>query len=254
MGGRPAAFSFVAARNGVGERDNGRATSWQIPQFTRGPRRGGRAAAQGPPTSVGAAHCLIHPCRFPVLDAARGALAAGGEREAREGRACPACLPSALCPRGLPELGGGPGGHLWGGGRGAAPLPLLPTGSREQCPVSGWHTQTREHLALPGPSLAEDLKTVCGNPSRPPGLSASMLRILQGQNTETERLASLRRAGNSSAQPGLLPSRPVSPPPAGVGLETLCSPLAQMLWTGWLQTHIVNAREGRWRRKGVWGT
>lgn len=63
----------------------------------------------------------------------------------------------------------------------------------EPCPVSRWHAQAREHLALPGPSLAEHLKTVCGNPSRPPGLSASMLRILwilQGENTETERLAS----------------------------------------------------------------
>lgn len=102
-------------------------------------------------------------------------------------------------------MGGGPGGHPRGCGQGAAPPPLLPTGSREQCPASGWHTQTWGHLALPGPSLAEDLKTVCGNPSRPPGLSASMLRILQGQNTETERLASLRRAGNSSAQPGPCP-------------------------------------------------
>lgn len=32
-----------------------------------------------------------------------------------------------------------------------------------------------------------------------------MLRILQGQNTETERLASLRRAGNSSTQLGPCP-------------------------------------------------
>lgn len=61
----------------------------------------------------------------------------------------------------------------------------------EPCPVSRWHAQAREHLALPGPSLAEDLKTVCGNPSRPPGQGASTLWILQGENTETERLASL---------------------------------------------------------------
>ena len=110
-------------------------------------------------------------------------------------------------------MGRGLSGHPWGGGRGAAPQPLLPTGSREQCPVSGWHTQTWEHLALPGPSLAEDLKTVCGNPSRPPGLSASMLWILQGQNTETERLASLRWAGNSST---------ARPPALKAGVPSSC--------------------------------
>lgn len=66
----------------------------------------------------------------------------------------------------------------------------------EPCPVSRWHAQAREHLALPEPSLAKHLKTVCGNPSRPPGLNAStlwMLWILQRENTETERLASLGR-------------------------------------------------------------
>ena len=79
-----------------------------------------------------------------------------------------------------------------------------------------------------------------------------MLRILQGQNTETERLASLRGAGNSSAQPG----------PRLQGWR----PLLLQGW-GWKPApahshghcgqdgckHIVNAREGRWRRKGVWG-
>ena len=153
---------------------------------------------------MGATNCSSHPYSCPPP----------GPRSAG----------NALFPRRLLGFRGGPGGNPQGGRRRVAPPCHFhrredATRSREPCPVSCWHAQTREHLALPGPSLAEHLKTVCGNSSRPPGLRASTLRILQGENTETEKLASLWRATQAHSQ-APCPQCTSSPPPAGVGLET----------------------------------
>lgn len=108
---------------------------------------------------------------------------------------------------------------------------------------------------LPGPSLAEDLKTVCGNPSRPPGLGASRLRVLQAENTETERLASSERVARVHSQAAPTPWPPARPSLLLQGWG--CKPLpacSQMLRAGKLQTHMLNAREGCQSRKGALGT
>lgn len=152
----------------------------------------------------------------------------------------PAWPPSVPPPRGLLEISGGPGDTPQAGGH----LQELEDATHfpEPCPVSRWHTQAREHLALPGPSLAEDLKTVYGNPSRPPGLSASTLRVLRGENTETERLAAL---GSCSPQPGPCPPTHALPSPAGVGLRCRGA--------GGCKHTLPNATEGCLSRKGFWG-
>lgn len=182
--------------------------------------RGGAARSVGRhprrPEAQGADGCLMESLPLPASQSQFRHLPShkrgNGEGSLREEKAVPgpclAWLPNALPPRGLLEVSGGPGETPWAGGQG----PLLrhfhqledATQSCESCLLARWHTQAREHLALPGPSLAEDLKTVCGNPSRPPGPRASRLRVLRGENTETET-AALGRAAEAHSQPAPCP-------------------------------------------------
>lgn len=182
----------------------------------------------------------FHPYRCPLPQSQlRGSRLQMGKRRLKEREAAWLAMPglasNRLFPRGLWGFRGGPAEAPQEGGRGGRSprhFHQLEGATRfcARCPVSRWHAQTQEPLALPGPSLAEDLKAECGNPSRPTGPRASVLWLY--------RVRTLRQARGCLKRPPAPPRRPPSPhaPPAGVGLET--------------PSCLLDAREGRQCSKG----
>lgn len=159
----------------------------------------------------------FHPYRCPLPQSQlRGSRLQMGKRRLKEREAAWLAMPglasNRLFPRGLWGFRGGPAEAPQEGGRGGRSprhFHQLEGATRfcARCPVSRWHAQTQEPLALPGPSLAEDLKAECGNPSRPPGPRASVLWLY--------RVRTLRQARGCLKRP---PAPPPGAPPAPMHL------------------------------------